>query len=286
MLKAIHIASAGVWLGGLVAIVVLLVVGPHVAANRERSGLDLGAHVVHDDVLLWAFVITLLTGLAFATLTPWGMIRHHWITVKWLLAIGLFVTTLWFQNPTLAIVAGLSSAGVEEIGELSYADARWAGIAFALAQLAVVGAIFVVSATKPWGQRNRDLPRKLVIGLAVGGIATGAVFGVFNHVRLSQIRALPIDDVAASGRRDGTWRGAVHDCGIPYAVDVTIADGRITRIFCTRAGDNRYTELGTAVLARIVAAQSPDVDAVTGATTTSHCLSRAVGRALRDAPAR
>ena len=286
ILKTIHVASAGVWLGGLVAIVVLLVVGGDRPMSASQLGLDLGAHLVHDIVLFWAFVVTLVTGLAFATLTPWGMFRHHWITAKWLLAIGLFVTTLWFQNPALAIVAGLSDAGTELADGLGYRDAHRTAMILAVAQLAVVMVVFALSTLKPWGQRARDLPRRVVVGTAIVGVAVGAAFGIFNYLRLEHIRSLPIDNVAPATRADGTWHGGVDDCGLTYEVDVTVAQGRLTRIVATRTGDNQYAHVGAAVLPRIVDAQSVTVDAITGATTTSHCLSRAAGRALRDAPRR
>jgi uncharacterized protein with FMN-binding domain len=285
-LKATHVASAGVWLGGLVAIVVLLLAGGDGPTTARQFGLDLGAHLVHDIVLFWAFVVTLATGFAFATLTPWGMFRHDWLTAKWLLAIGLFVTTLWFQNPALAIVAGLSDAGTELAGGLRHADAHRAATILAVAQLAVVMIIFAVSTLKPWGQRPRDLPRKVVGSIAVVGLVIGGAFGVFNYLRLEHIRGLPIDNVSPATRADGTWRGQVDDCGLAYEVDVTIANGRLTHIVATHSGDNQYAQLGAAILPRIVGAQSVAVDAITGATTTSHCLGRAVGRALRDAPRR
>jgi uncharacterized protein with FMN-binding domain len=286
VLKAIHVASAGVWLGGLVAIVVLLLAGRDGPTSARQFGLDLGAHLVHDVVLFWAFVVTLATGFAFATLTPWGMFRHDWLTAKWLLAIGLFVTTLWFQNPALAIVAGLSDAGTELAGGLRHGDAHRAATSFAVAQLAVVVIVFALSTLKPWGQRTRDLPRKVIGGVAAVGLVIGGAFGVFNYLRLEHIRSLPIDDIAPATRADGTWPGGVDDCGLTYEVNDTIANGRLTHIVATRSGGNQYAKLGAAVLPRIVGAQSVVVDAITGATTTSHCLGRAVGRALRDAPRR
>jgi len=286
ILKSIHVASAGVWLGGLVAIAVLLVAGGDGPTSASQLGLDLGAHLVHDVVLFWAFVVTLATGLAFATLTPWGMVRHDWITAKWLLAIGLFGTTLWFQNPALAIVAGLSDAGADLAGGLRYRDAHRTATVLAIAQLVVVALVFALSTLKPWGRRARDIPRRFVVATAVVGVALGGVFGTFNYLRLAHIRRLPVDDVAPASRADGTWRGGVDDCGLPYAVEVTIAQGRLTHIVATRTGDNQYAQVGAAILPRIVGHQSVAVDAITGATTTSHCLRRAVGRALRDAPTR
>jgi uncharacterized protein with FMN-binding domain len=288
LLKAIHIASAGVWLGGLIAIVVLLVVGPHESANRARFGLDLGAYTVHDTMLFWAFVATLVTGFLFALLTTWGFFRHDWLTAKWLLASALFVLSLWFQSPSIATTAGLADAGLEHIAGLDYAQARHATLELALAQLAIVIAVFGISSLKPWGQRRfrRALPRRVIAPALLALAGLGAAFGAWTHQHLDGIRALPIDDVAPATRRDGTWTGAVTDCGAPYAVEVTIRDGSMISAVATHNIETVYGRLGEAVLRRIVAEGTTVVDAITGATTTSRCLARATASALRNAPVR
>jgi len=283
--KAIHIASAGAWLGALLAIAVLLVMLPHVT-GRARFGIALACHWIHDVILLWAFVVTLATGLVFAAFTSWGAIKHHWIAAKWLLAIVLFGITLSLQNPALAILAGLADADAEVIGDLRYADAYRTALAVALVQLAIVAVVFAISSLKPWGQRAKDLSRRVVLVVAAIAISTGAGFGSCNHLRLEAIRDTPLDEVPLAPRADGIWHGAVDDCGILYEVEVTITETRIAKIATIRTGSNRYAQLGAAVLPRIVAAGSPSVDAITGATTTSHCLARAVARALHDAPRR
>jgi uncharacterized protein with FMN-binding domain len=282
-LVAIHLASAGLWLGGLGAIVLLLAVGPSAPESRARFGLDLGAHAIHDTLLFWAFVVTVVTGLGFATLTTWGTFRHHWVTAKWLLATALFVVTLWFENPALAIVAGLSDAGTSSLAGMQYAEERTFAIALSIGQLLVVLAIFWLSAVKPWGQRARDVSRRWTAIVAVAGILIGGSFGLFGAIRLAHIRALPADDIAVGSRADGTWRGGVEDCGVPYEVEAVIRGGGLVDVRVLRTSPNRYGTLGTAVLPRIVAANSTRVDAITGATTSSRCLIRATGRALRDA---
>jgi uncharacterized protein with FMN-binding domain len=286
IIKLIHVVSAAVWLGCLVAIILTLALGSDDATSRSRFGLDLGAHALHDVVLFWAFVVTLATGLVFSTLTSWGMFRHHWITVKWLLALGLFAVTFAVQNPALAVVAGLSDAGLRELDGLNYHAARETALATAIGQLAVVVAVFALSTLKPWGQRKRDVARKpLVIVAGLVLVVVGAL-GAFNHARLEHIRSLPLDVIPPASRADGTWLGSVDDCGVEYEVSVTIANGRLVDAAAIRTSDNHYGRLGGAVLPRIVEAQSVAIDAITGATTTSRCLARAAGRALRDAPLR
>lgn len=70
--------SAGVWLGALVALVMLLAGGPAEVGARGRFGLDLAAYRLHEVALFRAFVVTLATGALFSLATPWGYFRFHW----------------------------------------------------------------------------------------------------------------------------------------------------------------------------------------------------------------
>ena len=60
--------------------------------------------------------------------------------------------------------------------------------------------------------------------------------------------------------------------------------GKITGARATRNLDNHYAQIAEAVLLRIERAQTTDVDAITGATTTSKCLMAAASDALRPPP--
>ncbi len=89
------------------------------------------------------------------------------------------------------------------------------------------------------------------------------------------------------GCADGTY-SSTH-CGIagPLTVTVTIADGRIADV---QVGDHKETEgYGSRAIAEIppaiVAANSLDVDSVTGATLTSMAIFRAVSDCLVEAGA-
>jgi uncharacterized protein with FMN-binding domain len=113
--------------------------------------------------------------------------------------------------------------------------------------------------------------------LAAGGI--GIAFSVWNGLQLRGYRRMQIRDVPARELADGTYRGRAS-CGIDYIVDVTVRDGRLEAIEPVERRASRYARLAEAVLPRIVAAQTPGVDAITGATTSSKCLMRATESAL------
>ncbi len=83
--------------------------------------------------------------------------------------------------------------------------------------------------------------------------------------------------------RDGTYEGE-HSF---VAVAVTVAGGKITSIEMTRhgGGGEMYAEMVRPLLGQMVEKQSTEVDTVTGATTSSNHLKKAVENALRKAAA-
>ena len=283
LLKTVHIGFAGVWLGGLVCMGALLLVARADLGGRDPFPLYLAVHTIHDVVLYAAFTGTLTTGLLFSLFTKWGFARHRWIAVKWGLALVLFAVTLVWQAPAIAGAVALADAGpaFSRYGQLSaYADRA---LLLACIQVAIVAAVFPISTWKPWGRWKRVLrvsARKVriaVVSLAI----IGAGFAVFNFVTLQRYRTMPIPPVAITELPDGSYAGAAA-CGYEYAVEVGIDGGRVSSIDVTKNRDSHYAQFAEGVLPRIVATQRVEVDAITGATTTSRCLMKAVANALSD----
>lgn len=87
--------------------------------------------------------------------------------------------------------------------------------------------------------------------------------------------------------KDGTYTGAGTGFGGPIEVRVTIADGKIMDIqILTCAGETpSYLKKAKAMIPRMLAAQSPNVDTVSGATYSSNGIRVAVIQALNKAGA-
>ncbi len=96
------------------------------------------------------------------------------------------------------------------------------------------------------------------------------------------VRSAPLAAVDLNQVADGTYQGRFGDFLVSTTVEVTVAQHRITavRVIDQHCGPG-YEAKGTAE--RIVAAQSPVVDAVSGATGSSRCIMVAVYRALTAA---
>lgn len=87
------------------------------------------------------------------------------------------------------------------------------------------------------------------------------------------------------GYRDGTYTGSATGFGGQIRVKVTIFDGKISAVKVVSAPKETksYLNKAKAVTKRIVTANSPNVDTVSGATYTSNGIINAVKRALAQA---
>lgn len=89
----------------------------------------------------------------------------------------------------------------------------------------------------------------------------------------------------STGWKDGTYLGEGRGFGGAIRVQVTIKEGRITKItILSHAGETpQYFNAAKAVLPRIVSGQTPNVNAVSGATFSSNGILEAVIHALKKA---
>ena len=92
-------------------------------------------------------------------------------------------------------------------------------------------------------------------------------------------------DLSAAKLQDGEYSGAGMGYNGRLTVSVTIEDGRLCEVKLKGSVDDEpyVSEVKAKLLPAIVEAGSPDVDAVSGATTTSHGVQEAVRDALEKA---
>ncbi len=96
---------------------------------------------------------------------------------------------------------------------------------------------------------------------------------------------MPIKKVNPAVKPDGIYRGAFTYGGFTYEVEAVLKGGVIKDILVLKNRDSKYARLAEGVTDRIKKSNSLDVDAVTGATTTSKALMKAVENALDKGPA-
>ena len=102
---------------------------------------------------------------------------------------------------------------------------------------------------------------------------------------IEQIKSMDISYVDPATVPDGEYTGEFpFRQKYLYRVKVSVKSGRLTDIEVLENGtENEYAEKGLGIIPRILREQSPNVDAVSGATVTSKSLMKCVEKALKKA---
>ena len=95
----------------------------------------------------------------------------------------------------------------------------------------------------------------------------------------------PTTEVPEGGYKDGTYQGSGTGFGGTITVQVTVSDGKITAvdILCASGETGSYFASAQGVVSKVLSSQSPNVDAVSGATYSSNGIIQAVQNALSQA---
>jgi len=94
---------------------------------------------------------------------------------------------------------------------------------------------------------------------------------------------MSIKEIDLSTVSAGKYRGDFSYGGFTYEVEVSIKGHRIDNITILKNRDSIYAKEAETVIDRVLYSQSLNVDAVSGATTTSKALLKAVEGALSKA---
>lgn len=113
-----HVASSVGWLGAICAYIALNI--PVYVSEDEQS--IRAAYLMMEPVMRYALIplaaVALATGVVQALGTPWGLLRHYWVTISLVLTTFAF-TILVLHLPaveTLAAAAADPHAEVDRLG--------------------------------------------------------------------------------------------------------------------------------------------------------------------------
>ncbi len=149
-----------------------------------------------------------------------------------------------------------------------------------------------------YNQSVDAIARRLVPGIAVAALAAwgvasgGAVLEDIPELASPSAQAANLGSGSAVGAaadagswQDGTWTGTAQGYGGDVTVSVTIANKKITAIEVVSASGETpsFFSKAKALIPKIIEAQNPDVDVVSGATYSSNGIINAVKNALTKA---
>ena len=270
ILKALHLICVGLNLGGTGALWGLLYLAE---TNTNLAGLPL---VLFDWLVAPAYYGLLATGVVYSLFTNWGFARYYWILAKWLLALLLFAGTVFLLSPALAGTGAYALARPDRLAAYRVSALFWTALFGAV----LFGIVFI-STMKPWGRPGWEWkiarPVRLILVLGAAGLAVS--LGAWNHVLLERRRSLPISRINFSSMGDGAYIGIAR-FEFPYEVELVFRRGRLESARMRANRDSEYARFAEQVLGRVLSAQSLQVDAVSGATTTSVAILKAAENAI------
>jgi uncharacterized protein with FMN-binding domain len=284
ILLSFHILLVSIWLGSLTSIL-LLQICKHSLNAVHFFVVDRLIFILFDSIVMNISIAVAITGLLFSMFTNWGFFKFYWIMTKWLTILFLAGIIMFVASPSINGMASLSDVFRQEcVSQPEYLKFEWRTILYTSLQLLLIVVVIFLSVFKPWGARKPKFKvnRKIIIlsGLIIGIILT--VSSVMQYSQLVHYRNLPVNDINLSNIDDGVYIGKVN-YSFEYEVKVHIKNCMIENIEIIKNRNSFYARMAEGIKHKILREQKINIDAVTGATTTSKILMKAVETAVSSA---
>lgn len=117
---------------------------------------------------------------------------------------------------------------------------------------------------------------RTVIRTVIVSVVVAIFLGSCATKEMIRVRNMPIRDVDLNRVPDGSYEGEFTYGGFTYRTRTRVINHRITDIQVSENRGTRHARKAEGVIPRVLSEQTPDVDAVTGATTTSKALLKSI----------
>jgi uncharacterized protein with FMN-binding domain len=284
VLNTVHqIFVAGCFLS-MIYIIVLLIIRSGADGTRLKS-LDMTIYKTFNGVFSWLFYCIIASALIFSAFTKWGFFKYRWIIVKWISVVILLCLTMFFLSPAVNGLVAIRSGGFSiEGAKEEYSRLGGTATLWLILEALLIAFLKVFSKLKPWGDRKKEpkLGRKTVLIIAAAGIFIVLLFMASNFFNLQRIRNMTINEPDLRRLENGRYIGRAEVGGFSFVVEVIMTDHRMEEIKVLKNGDSSYERWAEGVISKILRYQTLQVDAITGATTTSKALMKAVSNSLQS----
>jgi hypothetical protein len=143
-----HVTFSVGWLGAVAAFLVLAVAGLISHDAQTVRAVYFALPLIGWFVIVPSGLASLVTGLVQSLGTEWGLFRHYWVLVKFLLTIGAVALLLVHMQPVERISGAVAAT---TLSSADFRPLRLQLIADAGLALLVLLAATTLSVYKPWG---------------------------------------------------------------------------------------------------------------------------------------
>jgi uncharacterized protein with FMN-binding domain len=286
ILKTVHLLFIVLFFGGLAVILVILELKTSGSLILSSAEVDLIIYKLNGNLIYYSFLGLTTTAIIYGLFTNWGILRHRWIIIKWVLLFTIAGIYIIVFSPSINGIVSLSNGGLNsgETGNL-YDILLRKSISSNIILNSILLIIFFISTMKPFGRRNYDIfsENKIARISILVLLLLSVGFGIIGSLNLNRLRSMEINNPDLMNIEDGIYKGEFNDGAGIYTVEVEISSHRISHVTMDTKRESAYVNYARPITDRIVKKQIVNVDAITGATTTSKCIMKAAENALKKA---
>jgi hypothetical protein len=151
ILKILHLFTAGLWVGGAVALTLMISLPGSPESGGQLYGYNEACKFVDDLVIIPGAIGCLITGLLFSILTHWGFFKHRWVAVKWALTVFCILFGTFYLGPRVNGQPPISLAeGLSALHNPLYLANRSSNLLGGVLQVILIVLMLIISVVKPW----------------------------------------------------------------------------------------------------------------------------------------
>ena len=184
LMLTIHLAFSIGWIGAVVAYLVL-----GLSAVTTKDPQTVSAAWLAMELTGWFAIVplaigSLLTGIVIALGTPWGLFRHYWVLISFILTL-FCVTTLLLHMPSVSSQAQVARAAEPTVLLRLGGDLFHPSVGLLLLLVITVLNLYKPRGLTRFGRRQEleaDAPALWVRTFAIVAVGAVLLFGLLHHL--------------------------------------------------------------------------------------------------------
>lgn len=153
LVLTVHVVVSVGWIGIEAGLLALGLTGLYTRDPEVLRAAYVAAGIFGGIFLVPVSMGTLVTGVLLSVGTPWGLIRHYWVLVKFVLTVALVASGILVLNRSLQEAA----VRVSEVPLSTLTSADVGTLRFQIVAAVSVALLLLITATtlsvyKPWGR--------------------------------------------------------------------------------------------------------------------------------------
>jgi hypothetical protein len=153
-----HVTSSVGWLGTVASFQALAIAAVTSREPETVRGFYLAMELIGWYVIVPFCLASLVTGLVMSLGTPWGLFRHYWVLLKFLITIISALILFGFTQTlgSLGDLAADATLSMNELRNLKQSPVLHSGGGLLAILLATILAVYKPWGMTPYGRRKRD----------------------------------------------------------------------------------------------------------------------------------